>query len=138
LTTTAQLRTSDGVEVRRIRSFPGYFASRDGRIFSNGLRGLRQLSPSRSRRGYLAVNLALGIDRRKPQYIHRPVLIAFVGEAPDGFECDHIDGNPSNNSIDNLRWVTHQENVDAAIARRGEHWSTAMARVRKMRSQVAA
>lgn len=28
----------------------------------------------------------------------------------DGAECDHIDRNPLNNSLDNLRWVSHREN----------------------------
>ena len=42
--------------------------------------------------------------------VHRLVLEAFVGSCPDGMECAHNDGNPENNSLDNLRWATRKEN----------------------------
>lgn len=45
--------------------------------------------------------------------IHHLVLDAFVGPRPEGAECDHIDGNPSNNCVDNLRWVTKSGNMQA-------------------------
>lgn len=41
-------------------------------------------------------------------YIHQLIL----GRPADGFEIDHIDGNSLNNRASNLRYVTHQENVD--------------------------
>lgn len=43
--------------------------------------------------------------------VHHLVLEAFVGLAPEGHECDHIDFNPENNRVENLRWVTHTENI---------------------------
>ena len=43
-------------------------------------------------------------------YIHRLVYETFVGDIPDDKEINHIDGDPSNNNIDNLELVTHQEN----------------------------
>lgn len=43
-------------------------------------------------------------------YIHRLVLFAFAGPCPPGFECRHLDGDPSNNSFSNLRWGTKKEN----------------------------
>jgi len=33
------------------------------------------------------------------------VLLAFVGPCPEGYECRHLDGDPANNHVDNLRWV---------------------------------
>lgn len=44
--------------------------------------------------------------------VHVLVLSAFSGPRPDQLmECAHLDGNPSNNSADNLRWVTSKENA---------------------------
>ena len=46
----------------------------------------------------------------KQHYVHRLVLEAFVGPAPDGFEACHFDGDANNNSINNLRWGSHTSN----------------------------
>lgn len=40
-------------------------------------------------------------------YMHRMVL-----DVPVGFEIDHIDRNPLNNQRENLRVVTHSENLE--------------------------
>lgn len=45
---------------------------------------------------------------RKSYYLHRVIYLYHHGVMPD--EIDHIDGNPSNNRIENLRAATHQEN----------------------------
>ena len=43
--------------------------------------------------------------------MHRLLALAFIPN-PDNKPCiDHIDRNPANNSIENLRWVNHQENM---------------------------
>jgi hypothetical protein len=48
--------------------------------------------------------------------IHRLVLEAFVGPAPDGMEGCHNDGNPENNNLLNLRWDTHASNMADQLA----------------------
>ena len=37
-------------------------------------------------------------------FIHRLVLEAFVGECPEGMKAKHLDGDPANNRLSNLKW----------------------------------
>ena len=47
---------------------------------------------------------------RKHYQVHRLVLLAFVGEPPDKYECLHLDHDPTNNALFNLRWGSKSEN----------------------------
>jgi len=47
-------------------------------------------------------------------YVHRILGFAFVANPEDKPMINHIDGNKLNNSIDNLEWVTHSENMKHA------------------------
>jgi hypothetical protein len=48
---------------------------------------------------------------KKNHYVHRLVLAAFIGDRAD-MQCNHKDGNRSNNRIENLEWMTSKENVN--------------------------
>lgn len=72
----------------------------------------KKLSPDKA--GYLCVSLNRpGVQERSS--VHRLVLEAFVGLAPDGHECCHYDGNAMNNWLSNLRWGTPQDNADDRV-----------------------
>lgn len=43
--------------------------------------------------------------------VHKLVAFAFLGIRPCGLVIDHIDSNPMNNMSENLRYITHRENV---------------------------
>lgn len=62
----------------------------------------------------------------KHRLVHTLVLEAFVGPRPKGMVVCHNDGNPSNNSLDNLRWDTMKNNqADCVIhgtRKFGEDW----------------
>lgn len=59
--------------------------------------------------GYIIVHL--GVNKRKYNVqVGRLVLMAFVGLPKPDQECCHNNGNPSDNSLSNLRWDTHKEN----------------------------
>ena len=55
-------------------------------------------------RGYIYLNI-----NRKKLEVHRLAWLYVYGELPV-CQIDHIDGNPINNRIDNLRAVTRSEN----------------------------
>ncbi len=69
------------------------------------------LAPTVVKDGHLRLTLCkLGIV--KSVYVHSLVLLAFVGECPDGMECCHFpDRDPTNNRLDNLRWGTAADNA---------------------------
>lgn len=50
--------------------------------------------------GHLGVHLGA----RNHQSIHLLILVAFKGQRPQGLEGRHLDGDLSNNKLDNLEW----------------------------------
>jgi hypothetical protein len=69
----------------------------------------RLLTPCPLQNGYLIVTLWRDGRQRSP-LVHRLVLLAFVGEGPEGTEVRHADGSRTNNALSNLSWGTHSEN----------------------------
>lgn len=53
-------------------------------------------------------------DLCKNLLIHRAIAICFIENPENLSEVNHIDGNKSNNSIDNLEWVSRQGNASHA------------------------
>ena len=106
-------------EWRPIAGYEGvYEVSDQGRVRSldrlvranSGWRstGIRYFTPSPSgkNRKYKKVLLR---NPKKQYLVHRLVLEAFVGPRPDNCEARHLDGDPSNNRLDNLAWGTKAE-----------------------------
>jgi len=99
------------------------------------------LKPSTSRKGYLIVRLTLSWIERDVQ-VHQLVAIAFLGHVRNGntMVVDHIDGNPKNNKLFNLRIVTSRENNSTCFRKNKESYSSKYAGVSwdKFRSKWAA
>ncbi|WP_396877333.1 NUMOD4 domain-containing protein [Mycolicibacter heraklionensis] len=89
----------------------------DGRRMT--LRG-RQLVPSvKPRTGHRWVGL-LRNSVRTHANVHHLVLTAFVGARPAGLVCRHLDDDPANNHVSNLRWGSVSENSFDRV-RNGNH-----------------
>lgn len=85
------------------------------------------LRPQQVGTGYRAVALTKN-GKARQMYVHRLVMLAFVGQPPPRHEVNHRDGDKANNALANLEYVTRSENNNHAfasgLARRGadHHW----------------
>lgn len=75
----------------------------------------RVLKPWSKNKAYLSVTLC-GPDSKRHIFVHRLVLAAFVG--PSDMQVRHLNGNPEDNRLQNLRYGTAAENA-ADRARHG-------------------
>ena len=86
-----------------------YSVSTEGRIRKNSDQKI--LTPSRKPSGYMQINLFTNDGRRKKEYVHRLMALTFL-DNPNHFpEVNHIDGVRDNNTLSNLEWITHAENM---------------------------
>lgn len=69
-----------------------------------------RLIKQRTERGYKMVSLKCRGEQRT-RYVHRLVLEAFVGSAPQGAQCCHNNGQRGDNRLENLRWDTPSNNA---------------------------
>jgi len=103
--------------LKEIPGFLGYFVSEYGDVYSihdpkvNFI--LRKLNPWKDPnhgQTYLCVSLSKAGKKFK-QKVHRLILFAFIGPCPPGYVTRHLDGDGSNNRLDNLTWGTVKENA---------------------------
>jgi hypothetical protein len=103
-------------DFKPIPGFEGrYSISPQGQVYSH-LRD-KLLRPSLTLDGYPQVIL-YGVGRaRCTRQVHRLVAETFIGGI-DGVEVHHLDGDPSNPSLENLRIVTRR--IHRELDKRGE------------------
>lgn len=71
------------------------------------------IAKNKKRTGYLEVALPVDKNKRIYRLVHRLVLSAFAPvEDMDNLEVNHKDENKENNCLENLEWVTSQENCN--------------------------
>lgn len=88
-----------------------YKITKDGRVFAKHTN--KFLNPYDNGLGYKAIKLILD-GKRKQFYVHRLVASTFIGNT-EGFVVNHIDGNKSNNCVENLEICTQKENQKHAF-----------------------
>jgi len=71
------------------------------------------LRQTKDTKGYLKVNLCKN-KKHITHRVHRLIANAFIENPLNKPYINHINGNKEDNSISNLEWVTHQENVKHA------------------------
>lgn len=97
----------DADELRDIPGYPGYRVTCDGRVW--GKSAWRKLQVDDSG-GHLWFSTSIN-GRKKNLMVHQAVLFAWIGARPEGMQACHDDGDPTNNSVANLRWDTAAANM---------------------------
>lgn len=74
-----------------------------------------KMKPYKTKCGYLLIELKC--DLQIKESVHRLVLETFCPiENMEDYQVNHIDGNKTNNNLNNLEWVTRSENMQHAMA----------------------
>lgn len=99
-------------DARPIPALKGYWADRDGRIWSLRSGEPRLLSAVPDQSGYLGVTIKLAYRVRARRSVHQLVAAAFHGALPPGLQTRHLNGIKTDNRPENLAYGTAQDNAD--------------------------
>ena len=121
-----QLRLVDGTIVRKCPTIKPLYCSREGKFYSvhnaeltdDGwiLREVKaNFSPAMRTPGRHCFNGKRGcvypiMRQYDKQMCHKLVALTWIGPRPEGMEIDHLNGDITNWSVDNLEYVTPAEN----------------------------
>ena len=103
--------------MKPIPGFPGYFITRDGRVFSDRQRGTGDRTEDKHEvictdKGHEYERVVLMRDGKKTtQYVHDLLVAAFRGGKRDGQVVRHLDGKTENNTAKNVKPGSVEENV---------------------------
>lgn len=90
-----------------------YYVTDDGRVWSD--KSHKFISQQTDKDGYKKVGLRskdLPPKKCHRYSVHRLIMENFYPfEGMENFQVNHIDGDKSNNKLENLEWVTCKENI---------------------------
>ena len=90
--------------------FPDYLIYNDGRVWSKKSNIFLKLqNDTEGYKGISLCNKRLKI-RNKRHKVHRLVAIHYIPNPENKPQVDHINRDPSDNRVENLRWATRTEN----------------------------
>jgi hypothetical protein len=106
---TSEMYLKGWKKLNKVYDVPGYyFANKYGNIFDVKNQRFRKWCSNE-------LNYQIMIIEHNGSKInisqHRTIGLLFIPNPDNKPEIDHIDRDPSNNNISNLRWVTHSEQM---------------------------
>jgi hypothetical protein len=112
---TKNNNTYDLSEFTDIPNYSKYMISKKGEIYSKNIQRLVCLTILPC--GYYKIKLKSDDNKYKDLYIHVLVAMTYLNYIQNGNEyvINHIDGNKSNNNLNNLEIVTQKENMRHSV-----------------------
>tara|TARA_R110000772_G_scaffold244683_1_gene357879 strand:+ start:102 stop:575 length:474 start_codon:yes stop_codon:yes gene_type:complete len=96
----------------KVDGWDNYNIYTDGDILGFNNKKITLMKPYKTKDGYIQVSLSKN-GKVKTLYVHRLLATAFIPN-PENKRCvDHINGIKHDNRLENLRWATHKENLNA-------------------------
>ena len=97
-----------GMMQKPIEGYEDYIAYENGSIYS--LKSNKFLKPVIHKNGYASVTL-WHKGKGKQVLIHKIIALSFLPNPNNFPEVDHIDCNPLNNDLSNLKWISREDNL---------------------------
>lgn len=96
------------LDMKPIPGFEEYLISKEGQVYSTKTN--KFFNPSKTKDGYLKVALRAN---NKAYYfrVHKLVAMTYLDNPNNLPEVNHKDFNKSNNCLDNLEWISHEDNM---------------------------
>jgi len=99
---------------KQITDFPDYYVNSDGYVISRKSGKERRMVGGSTGHGYPQVTLRHnGVQVQR--LLHRLVAEAFCERAEGCDQVNHKDGDKTNNSADNLEWVSAKQNMAHSV-----------------------
>lgn len=103
------------METKPVSCAIGYSVSKCGTVISHHRLEPFALKPCRHPQGYLKV--VLKVDGGYKNFlVHRLVMLAWVGPCPKGAVTNHINGDKTDNRLENLEYCTQSYNMAHSYA----------------------
>ena len=61
-------------------------------------------------RGYPVISLS-SKNKRTYYHVHNVIALCYLGEKPQGYQTDHINSIRTDNRLENLQYITKQQNI---------------------------
>lgn len=100
--------------MKQLKRFPDYYITENAEVISKRTSKPKKLSQNVDQFGYLRISLQTPEGKTKSERIHRLMIETYGKEPPKDMKnptVDHINGNKLDNHIDNLQWLSNEDNA---------------------------